>query len=280
MTQARAGPPGAAVHKLHIVAVGASVGGVEALTRLASRLPGDFPGVILVVLHVGAYPSMLPSLLSEAGPLPAVHASDGQPLEPGRIYIAPPDHHLLVDGEYARLSRGPKEHHTRPAADTLFRSVALACGPRVVGVVLTGQLDDGTAGLQAIKACGGLSIVQDPREAPAPSMPLSALEYVDVDHCLPIDAIAAMMVTLAHEPAPAAAPPPPRELEREHELTTTGQIAMDEIEEIGQPSKLSCPDCGGVLWSIKDSQPPRYRCHTGHGFTQRSLGNAMDDTVD
>jgi len=160
----------------NIVVIGASAGGVGALQRLAADLPPLFPAVVLIVLHVGANRSLLPRLLAAAGPNPPVHAQDGEKLRMGHLTVAPPDHHLLVDDGSLRLTRGPKENFARPAIDPLFRSAALAYGPRVIGVVLTGSLDDGTAGLQAIKQCGGLTLVQDPTTAFAPSMPASALD--------------------------------------------------------------------------------------------------------
>ena len=176
-----------------IVVIGASMGGVPALRTLVSSLPEDFPAPLLVVLHIGNFPSILPELLAARCPLTAAHAVDGEKLEPGRIYIAPPDQHMVVDGRTVRLNRGPKEHHSRPAIDPLFVSAALSHGPGVIGVILTGMLDDGTSGLQAIKRCGGVAIVQDPKEAEAPSMPLSALRHVRVDHCAPVADIAALL---------------------------------------------------------------------------------------
>jgi two-component system, chemotaxis family, protein-glutamate methylesterase/glutaminase len=165
-----------------IVVIGASAGGVSALRGLAAALPEKFPAAVLIVLHVGASDSILPQLLAAAGPNTAAHAHDGEALRYGHLMVAPPDHHLLLDQGKARLTRGPKENFARPAIDVLFRSAALEHGPRVIGVVLTGRLDDGTAGLQAIKRCGGVAIVQDPATAEAPNMPASALEYVKIDY--------------------------------------------------------------------------------------------------
>src|ERR1700712_180297 len=148
-----------------IIVIGASAGGVSALQELVAILPADLAAPVLVVLHIGAHPSTLPELLSARGPLAAQHGQDGEVLEGGRIYIAPPDHHMLLVGDRLGLNRGPKEHHARPAIDPLFLSAALSRGTDVIGVILTGMLDDGTFGLQAIKACGGAAVVQDPREA-------------------------------------------------------------------------------------------------------------------
>jgi chemotaxis response regulator CheB len=171
------------------VAIGASAGGIEALLQIAAALPRGFPALVLVTQHVGNLPSMLPELLRARGPHPAIHPLGGEPALPGTIYVAPPDRHmLLVDGRI-RLSRGPKENHSRPAIDPMFRSVAHAMRERAIGVVLTGQLGDGTAGLQAIKRCGGTAIVQDPATALEPSMPASALANVQVDLCLHLDEV-------------------------------------------------------------------------------------------
>ena len=256
-----------------LVVVGASAGGVAALLRLSATLPTGFPAPVLIVLHIGANTSVLPSLLVAHGNNPAVHAEDGQRLDNGTLYVAPPDYHMLVEGETIRLSRGPKEHHTRPAIDPLFRSAALAAGPAAIGVVLTGRLDDGTAGLQAIKACGGVAIVQDPADAEFPGMPASVLQAVGVDHCVPLAELASTLVGLVKQPMAAEAPPPParERLEVEMEVFRGEGRAMERLNEIGKPSMFACPDCDGVLWEMDDSTPPRYRCHTGHAFSLRSL---------
>src|ERR687896_251859 len=168
------------------VVIGASAGGVKALTAIVSRFPASLPAAVFVGIHLPVNsPSVLPQILQRAGPLPAAFASHGEAIKHGHIYIAPPDHHLLIARGYMRVVRGPKENRHRPSADALFRTAASAYGPRVVGVVLTGALDDGTLGLQAVKRRGGLAVVQDPHDALVPSMPRSALESVQVDYCLP-----------------------------------------------------------------------------------------------
>jgi len=189
-----------------VVVVGASAGGVQVLLDLAASLPGQFPACVLVVLHVGAHRSLMPELMSARGPLRASHPEDGQPLQPGAIFVAPPDHHMLVDDGLIRLTRGAKENHARPAIDPLFRSAALACGPRVVGVLLSGRLDDGTAGLQAIKRCGGLAVVQDPDDAEQPEMPRSAMAHVDVDVCVAGARLGQVLADLVRRPATLPAP--------------------------------------------------------------------------
>jgi two-component system, chemotaxis family, protein-glutamate methylesterase/glutaminase len=259
-----------------IIVIGASAGGVLALQRLAAELPAGLGVPVLVVLHVGAHPSVLPELMSASGPLPAAHAQTGQELEAGRIYIAPPDHHMLVAGTAIRLNRGPKEHHSRPAIDPLFLSAALSRGADVIGVILTGMLDDGTFGLQAIKECGGTAVVQDPTEAAEPSMPLSALENVEVDHCIGLADMAALLTSLASVP-PAASSPRRREERLNHEraLMLFEGDAMEHLTAIAKPSPFVCPDCRGGLWEVDQSKPVRYRCHTGHAFTIRTLQHAL-----
>src|SRR6266852_1579977 len=191
------------------IVVGASAGGVEALRLLVGKLPQDLPAAVLVVLHVSPeHKSILPSILTGAGPLAAKHAEDGEALEPGRIYVAPPGRHMVVDDGVVRLTRSPAEGGHRPAIDTLFRTAARFHGARVVGVILSGALDDGTAGLVAVKQRGGVAVVQDPDEALCADMPRSALSNVKVDHCLPTAQIAALLDKLAHEEVELHSPVP------------------------------------------------------------------------
>ncbi|WP_119153391.1 chemotaxis protein CheB [Caldimonas tepidiphila] len=254
-----------------LIVIGASAGGVAALQRLAAGLPADLPAAVLVVLHVGTHPSVLPDLLNYRGPLPARHAVDGEAIVPGRIYVAPPDHHLLVEGRALRLTHGPREHHTRPAVDPLFRSAALEHGSAVVGIVLTGCLDDGTAGLQAVKACGGVAIVQDPREAEEPSMPESALRHVEVDHCVALAEMPKLLQSLLGPvPSGPGATPAPG-VGHEQALQRAEGNSMEDLNAVGTPSTFVCPDCRGSLWEMRDAEPPRFRCHTGHAYSLRSL---------
>ncbi len=262
-----------------IIVIGASTGGVEALLRLAPQLPPDFAAPIVLVIHIGAHPSLMPELLNARGPNRAVFASTGAVPVAGTIYVAPPDAHVLVEDGTIRLSRGPKEHHTRPAIDPLFRSVALDAGPRVVGVVLTGSLDDGSSGLRAIKACGGTTVVQDPADAAEPSMPRSALESVDVDHVVKLDALASLLNGLAQPSAVVAPVDVPDWLRVEHAITI-GKAHMRELTSIGTASALTCPDCGGALFELRERRPLRFLCHTGHAFSLRSLALTHEATTD
>lgn len=263
-----------------IVVIGASAGGVRALQLLASQLPARFPAAILVVQHIGSHPSILPRLLMSHGPLPASHARDGEPIVPGRIHVAPPDYHMLVEGESIRLSHGPKEQYTRPAIDPLFRSAAVSWAERTVGVLLTGLLDDGTEGLKAIKECGGIAVVQDPDDAEAPSMPSSALRFVDVDHRAPVAALGPLLAAIVAEPPRAQHRAPGPALVAENELLLGKGNFMERLEAIGSPSTFVCPECRGSLWEVSASKPRRFRCHTGHGFTLRTLQHAQAEATD
>jgi two-component system, chemotaxis family, protein-glutamate methylesterase/glutaminase len=264
----------------HAIVIGASSGGVSALLELAAAIPAGLDAVVGVVLHVGSQHSILPELLSRHGVWPAIHPKDGERLEAGTIYVAPPDHHMLFTAETVRLSRGARENHARPALDPLFRSAALEWRGRLIGVVLTGDLDDGTAGLAAVKACGGTAIVQDPATAFEPSMPASALANVKVDRCLPLAEIAPALVRLVHRNRQAEpVPPAPPYVAREHAIFE-GKENMENLSAAGTPSALTCPDCGGGLWELNEGKPLRYRCHTGHAFSARSLQKAQSDIAE
>lgn len=264
-----------------VVVIGASQGGVEALQQLAAALPVDFAAPVLIVLHIGAHRSLLPQILARVCPLPVSAARDGALLLPGQVYVAVPDTHMLVKDRHIALWRGAKEHHTRPAIDPLFRSAAASYGAGAIGVVLTGQLDDGTPGLRAIKDRGGTTIVQDPDEAPARSMPESALTYVEVDHCVPLDLMPPLLVTLTQgNHAVSANTPPTNFQDHEMALMLREGDALTHLQAIGKPSTFTCPDCHGDLWELFDSGPQRYRCHTGHAFTLKTLHAALVEGTD
>lgn len=247
-----------------IVAIGASQGGVEALHALLPKLPADFPAAILIVVHVGAGPSMLPFILNDAGTLPASHPTDGETIEPGHIYVAPADHHLVVSDGRMELSRGPRENWTRPAIDPLFRSVAESYGAGAIGVVLTGRLNDGTAGLYEIKRRGGIAVVQDPGDAEAPSMPESALANVDVDFCVPLREIPELLVRLVREPSI-----PKTSLK-------TGVSAMEHSNvQMQRPVAQTCPECGGAMREETLGKLTQFRCHIGHVMTAQVLAAAQ-----
>lgn len=256
-----------------IIAIGASAGGVEALTRLIKGLPPEIPAAIFIVLHLSAHStSALPMILNRSGSLRASHAVDGEEIQYGRIYIAPPDYHLLVKRGYIHLAHGPKENGHRPAVDALFRTAARYYGRRVVGVVLSGNLDDGTAGLVAVKMRGGVAVVQNPDEALFEGMPRNAIENVEVDYILPLSAIASTLLRLADEPVKEeGADPVTGDMEAESDMAELEVAALQKAERPGKPSVFGCPECGGVLWELHEGEILRFRCRTGHAFSAQSL---------
>jgi len=254
-----------------VVAIGASAGGFQALSELAKRLPGDFPAAVLVTIHLHAEASnVLADLIDRAGPLPAAFAREGEEIAPGGIYIAPPDLHLLVEDGRVILRRGPRENGARPAVDPMFRSIALDYGSRAVGVILTGRLNDGSSGLHAIKRCGGIAVVQDPRDAEHPDMPTGALASTPVDHVVTLGDMAALLSRLVAQPAGRGATPP-EDLRREVGIAAERDSDMAINERLGERSVLTCPECHGLLWEIKDGDLVRYRCHVGHALTLEAL---------
>jgi two-component system, chemotaxis family, protein-glutamate methylesterase/glutaminase len=257
-----------------ILVIGASAGGVEALTQLVRSLPKDLPAAVFVVLHVGAA-SHMPGILDRAGPLPVAHAGSGEPIEPGRIRVAPPGLHMLLHDSHVLLRRGPRENLARPAIDPLFRSAACTFGGRVIGVVLTGSLNDGTAGLRAVKRCGGIAVVQDPDDAAVPDMPLSALRHVAVDHTVPVAAMGELLLKLTAEPA-AETPAIPADIRLEAAIAAQEPASMQKDNRLGSPSEFTCPECHGTLWEINDGDVLRYRCHVGHAHTAEVVLDAKD----
>lgn len=256
-----------------LIVVGTSMGGLEALSTLVAGLPADLPAAVLIVQHIAAsHESLLDALLDKAGPLPASFAQDGEPVAHGRIYIAPPDRHLQVSDGHLRVARGPLENRARPAIDPLFRSAAVSYRSRTVGVILTGLLDDGAAGLLAVQRCGGKTVVQS--DAAYPEMPRSALSQVEVDHQLPVAEIPRLLDELARRPA-AAPPPVPEDIEWEVRLGVRTLDIRYVEQRLGAPVSFTCPDCGGALWRLGVEGAPRFRCHEGHGFTGRTL---LDDS--
>ena len=261
----------------HVVVIGASAGGVHALLAIAERLPPFFPAPVCIVQHIGSNPSLLPELLRHRGPNHAMHAEDGQRLTPGTLHVAPPDRHLLLEGDRLRLAQGPKENHARPAIDPLFRTAAISAGTGVIGVILTGQMDDGAAGLKAVKDCGGIAVVQDPASAAEAEMPRSALRSVEVDHCVPLAEIAPLLTRLVGTRDPSLRLPVPEHVVREVAINR-GEARVEDLKAIASPSSLTCPDCGGTMWEMNDPRPLRYRCHTGHAFSAVSLARVQRET--
>jgi two-component system chemotaxis response regulator CheB len=270
-----------------IIVIGASAGGVEAISAVVGDLPSNLPAAVFVVLHVSRGRSVLPEILTRVGPLPAIHPDDGAAIEHGRIYVARPDHHLTVEQGRVRVLHGPTENGSRPAIDPLFRSAARSYGPRVVGVVLTGALDDGTAGLAAVKEAGGITVVQDPAEAFAPSMPRSAAAFVQIDHKLKVREIGALVASLARKgadtgfetPNPAAEPTGPHVVAMEPDAGQPPR-ALDETDRPGKVSVFTCPECHGTLWEADERGLVRFRCRVGHIYSPESMLSAQTDSVD
>jgi two-component system chemotaxis response regulator CheB len=254
-----------------VIVVGGSAGALEALRRLVAGLPADLGAAVFVVIHRGAgSPPVLAELLDAAGPLPAVVAEEGTRFAPGRIHVAPPDHHLLVGRDHLHVRRGPRENRARPAIDVLFRAAAVNCSTRVVGVLLSGLLDDGTAGLLAIRRCGGVALVQEPEDALFPDMPRSAIDHGAADHVLPARRLAGCVAALARGPRPPAVEAPERL--RLETLIAAQELRMDpDRNPLGTLSASTCPECHGAMYEMQEDGVLRYRCHTGHAFTGEAL---------
>jgi two-component system chemotaxis response regulator CheB len=240
-----------------IVVIGASAGGVEALREIVRRVGPDLQAAVFVVLHIGQTASVLPQILSQAGHLPAIHPHDGQPIENGTIYVAPPDQHLLIEPGHVHLSRGPKENRSRPAINPLFRSAALAYGPRVAGVILTGLLDDGVSGLWEIKRRGGVAIVQDPGEALYPAMPWNAMEQIAVDHVVRLADLPPLLSSLSVTDRPTEDPP-------------LGAMSR-------KISDITCPDCRGPLWEEQKGGVVDFVCRVGHAYSTLGMADHHRD---
>jgi two-component system chemotaxis response regulator CheB len=254
-----------------IVVIGGSAGAIESVSEIVRHLPPDFPSAIFVVVHFpGSVASALPRILTRVGSLPAEHPENESAFHPGRIYVAPPDCHLFIEDGTIRLSRGPKENGHRPAIDPLFRSAAHHYGRRVIGLLLSGNLSDGTAGLASIKQHGGSAIVQDPDSALYSGMPRSAVERVPVDHVVPVKAMAGLLQQLTAEPAPASKEVPM--VPSRGDDDTLDEVAVEDRKtQAGIPSTMSCPECHGVLWEHRDGNVLAFRCRVGHAFTEEAL---------
>lgn len=255
-----------------IIVVGASAGGVEALIQLVAALPTDLPAAVFIVLHVPpSNPSILPRILTTHGALPAIHPTDGVPIERGRVYVAPPDHHLMVEQNTVRIVRGPRENNHRPSVDVLFRSAARTYGPRVIGVVLSGTLDDGAAGLAAITRQGGIGIVQDPDEALFSGMPRSAM-IADTPRVLPVAAIAPLLAQLTRETVREQEVSPVSDtMDYETQIAKFEMGAVEDGRRPGERAGFSCPECGGTLWELREGELIRYRCRVGHAYAPDTL---------
>lgn len=255
-----------------LIVIGASAGGMAALKKLVAQFPKDFPAPIFIVSHMSADTTgeALVQVLNESSSLTCVHARDEQKFESGHIYLAPSDQHMLIAKGKILITKGARENRSRPAIDPLFRSAAVAYGNRVIGIVLTGYLDDGTSGMMAIKRCGGVCIAQDPDDASYPDMPKSVIANVGVDHVLPVAEMGVLLADLVRRDL-AASGPVPEDILIEAKIALRVLSDLPSVEALGDQVPYNCPDCGGVLWQIKEGKLLRYRCHTGHAFTSSVL---------
>lgn len=264
-----------------IIVIGTSEGGLETLDELIGQLPAHLAASIFIVQHMApdnSGESLIRQLSRHSSFAPSL-AKEGQRFKPGRIYIAPADNHLLLKRDTVLVRKGARENRSRPGIDPLFRSAATAHGARVIGVVLTGMLDDGAAGLMAIKRCGGITVVQDPKDAAYPGMPQNALDSLHVDFCVPIAGMGQLLATLVSKPH--------REIRLvPSDVRTEAKIAERVLSDVAQVNGLgtqvpyNCPNCGGVLWEMKASKAKRYRCHTGHSFTVPALLASQSEKIE
>ncbi len=259
---------------------------MPALTRLVAQLPATLPAAVLVVQHLApdSNAEVLVNRLAQHTALHCQLATNNAPLEAGNLYLAPPDRHLLVKDTQLLVTKGPRENGYRPAADALFRSAAVAFDSYTIGVVLTGMLHDGTAGLDFIKRCGGTAVVQDPADAEFSSMPESALRNVAVDYVVPLDAMGALLTTLVTSSGSSSsgnmAPAIPPDLKLEAAIAERVVGTTEQVAQLGYQVPLTCPGCGGSLWELRQGSVLRYRCHTGHAFTADALAESSQHTLE
>ncbi|WP_151086694.1 chemotaxis protein CheB [Hymenobacter baengnokdamensis] len=270
----------------YLIVIGTSAGGMPALTRLVAQLPATLPAAVLVVQHLApdSNAEVLVNRLAQHTALHCQLATNNAPLEAGNLYLAPPDRHLLVKDTQLLVTKGPRENGYRPAADALFRSAAVAFDSYTIGVVLTGMLHDGTAGLDFIKRCGGTAVVQDPADAEFSSMPESALRNVAVDYVVPLDAMGALLTTLVTSSGSSSsgnmAPAIPPDLKLEAAIAERVVGTTEQVAQLGYQVPLTCPGCGGSLWELRQGSVLRYRCHTGHAFTADALAESSQHTLE
>ena len=267
-----------------IIVIGASAGGVTALKELAESLPEGFEGSLFVVLHMPAYSeTKLAEILNKAGKLKAVNPRDGETIKPGRIYVAQNDFHLLIENDKVLVKKGPKENRFRPSIDALFRSAAASYGSRVVGIVLSGIMNDGTSGLWSIKRQGGLAVIQSPGDAEHPQMPENVLEYVKVDHIVAASQMGALLTQLIEKKTKHKTRISAKEmkmLKMEVVIATRDNAFEIGIMKMGELVPFTCPECHGALVRLVEGKLVRFRCHTGHAYTASSLLASVTETVE
>jgi two-component system chemotaxis response regulator CheB len=261
------------ITKDQVIVVGTSAGGLAALTKLVRQLQPDFPIPILVVQHISsdATGNVLLDALNKNSSLTCAHAANKVQMKPGHLYLAPSDHHLMIEDDHTLLvTKGAQENRSRPAIDPLFRSAAVTFGSGVIAILLTGYLNDGTSGMDAVKRCGGICIVQDPEDADYPDMPRNALNQVTIDYCVPVSEIGGLLYELIAKKVPKRRPVP-KDILIETKIAKRVLSDLPSINALGEQVPFNCPGCGGVLWKIKQDSASRYRCHTGHAYTAASL---------
>ena len=265
----------------NVVVIGTSAGGLEALDTLVAGLPAGLPASIFIVQHMAPQNTgiALVHRLGKYKDFQCALAANGEKFHPGRIYICPADNHLLIKEDHLLVTKGARENRYRPAIDPLFRSAAATHGPRVAAVLLTGVLDDGTAGMMAVKKCGGLTIVQDPKDAAYPEMPQSALNNVDVDYCVPITQMGALLEKHANKLA-GKTKAFPDSIRIEAEIAERVLSDVQQVSSLGGQVPYNCPNCGGVLWEMAGAATIRYRCHTGHSYTAKSLLTSQTEKIE
>jgi two-component system chemotaxis response regulator CheB len=267
-----------------IIVIGASAGGFNALTELVAAIPEHLPAAIFIVLHMSKASSaeVIQHHLSKHAKYTCTIPHDDEEIKPGHIYLAPPDLHMLVKKDVIRLVKSPHENRWRPSIDALFRSAAVAYDSATIGIILSGMLNDGTSGMLAIKRCGGVCIVQEPVEAEFPDMPESVINNVDVDYRVPVADAGYILADLYTKPVYKNVQIP-EDIRIEFEITERMAGTLEEMAKIGNHSNQVCPDCGGGLWQIKNEPVPRFRCHTGHVYTEDILlekqSEALEESV-
>jgi len=266
----------------HIIVIGASSGGLEAIKTIVQNLPPGFSTPVFIVWHMSPdIHGILPQVLNRLNNIYAAHAYDNEAIQPNRIYIAKPDHHLIIENNRMRVTRGPKENRFRPAVDPLFRSAAYTYGNRVIGIVLSGALDDGTAGLVTVKRYGGVTVVQDPGDAEVPSMPRNAMREVEVDYAVPAAEIANLLVSLAlKKPNENTVVMNDEQIKKEIEIAAEENALQKGIFDYGKLTPYTCPECHGVLSQLKEGSLVRYRCHTGHAYSLDTLIQSITENIE
>jgi two-component system, chemotaxis family, protein-glutamate methylesterase/glutaminase len=269
--------------KTSILVIGTSAGGNFQLPELIKQLTPDMNITVLIVMHLskGSIGEMLVSRLKKFTSYPCKIPTHGEVLKTRHIYFAKPDHHLMIKGRKILVGRGPMENRYRPSIDTLFRSAAATHGPNVIGIILTGMLEDGASGMLAIRRAGGVCIIQDPNEAQYPDMPQAVLNQLKPDFSVPVSEMGQTLSTVLRATSRRKTSSViPADIIKEAEIAERVQINIDALKEIGENSLFSCPDCGGGLWEKKANGHSHYRCHVGHAFTSEGLLNGMETSTE